>query len=132
MSHFDGALPGRIHRVFYEQMIADPEQEIRSLLDYCDLPFEENCLRFYETKRAVLTPSAEQVRQPIFKEGLEQWRHYETWLGPLKAALGDILTCYPDVPKFDRPPEPYYGASWTLSTGLRTINVTPEAPWDRR
>ncbi|HEX3652432.1 MAG TPA: sulfotransferase [Rhizomicrobium sp.] len=124
MAHFDRVLPGRIHRLFYERMITDPEREIRSLLEYCELPFEESCLRFYDTKRAVLTPSAEQVRQPIFTDGLEQWRHYESWLAPLQSALGDVLTSYPDVPKFDRP-SALYGTSWTVS-------VTPQAPWDTR
>jgi len=69
-------------------MIEDTESEVRRLLDYCGLPFEAQCLRFYENARAVRTASSEQVRRPIFREGLEQWRHYEPWLAPLKAALG--------------------------------------------
>jgi tetratricopeptide (TPR) repeat protein len=129
MAHFDTVLPSRVHRVFYEQMIAEPEQQIRSLLECCELPFEENCLRFYETKRAVLTPSAEQVRQPIFTDALEQWRHYEAWLGPLQSALGDVLTSYPEVPKFDRRRE-IHGSSWTVSANLRAVSVTPQAPRD--
>jgi hypothetical protein len=64
------------------------------VLDYCNLPFEEQCLRFYETDRAVRTPSS-QVRQPIFQEGLEQWRNYEAHLQPLKEALGPLLQRYP-------------------------------------
>jgi len=95
MDHWDDVLPGRIHRVHYEDMIADTETQIRQLLDYCGLEFEENCLRFYETKRAIRTPSAEQVRQPIYKEGLEQWRNYEAYLDPLKKALGPVLERYP-------------------------------------
>jgi hypothetical protein len=93
-------LPGRVHRVFYERMIDDTEVEVRRLLDYCGLPFEEGCLRFYENERAVRTASSEQVRRPIFREGMDQWRHYETWLGPLKQALGEVLERYPGVPDF--------------------------------
>ena len=88
MAHFDAVLPGRVHRVFYESMVEDTEAEVRRLLDYCGLPFEEQCLRFYENERAVRTASSEQVRQPIFHDGMDHWRHYEPWLGPLKEALG--------------------------------------------
>lgn len=95
MDHWDEVLPGRIHRVHYEDMIADTESQVRQLLEYCGLDFEESCLRFYETKRAIRTPSAEQVRRPIYKEGLEQWRNYEVYLDPLKAALGPVLDRYP-------------------------------------
>ncbi len=84
MAHYDAVLPGRVHRVFHERLVADPERETRALLDYCGLPFEESCLRFYETDRAVRTASSEQVRRPIFTEGVEHWRNYEEWLGPLK------------------------------------------------
>ncbi len=98
MSHFDSVLPGRVHRVIYETMVDDPEGEIRRLLQYCGLPFEEQCLRFYDTDRTVRTASSEQVRMPIFREGLEQWRHFEPWLGPLKDALGPLLAHYPEVP----------------------------------
>jgi tetratricopeptide (TPR) repeat protein len=87
MAHWDSILPGRVHRVMYEELVTDTETEIRRLLAYCELPFEPNCLRFWENKRAVATPSAEQVRQPINTRGLDHWRHYEPWLGPLKQAL---------------------------------------------
>jgi predicted Zn-dependent protease len=100
MAHIDTALPGRVHRVFYESTIEDTEAEVRRLLDYCALPFEEQCLRFYENERAVRTASSEQVRRPIFRDGMDQWRHFEPWLGPLKEALGPVLTCYPAVPHF--------------------------------
>lgn len=90
MKHWDELLPGRVLRVQYEDMVADYEGQIRKVLDYCGLPFEEQCLRFYETDRAIRTPSSEQVRQPIYKTSLEQWRNYEEFLGPLKTALGDI------------------------------------------
>jgi tetratricopeptide (TPR) repeat protein len=100
MAHFDRVLPGRVHRVFYESLVQDTEAEVRRLLDYCGLPFEPGCLRFYETERAVRTASSEQVRSPIYRAGMEQWRHYEPWLGPLKDALGAVLTAYPRTPDF--------------------------------
>jgi len=100
MTHFDTVLPGRVHRVFYESMIEDTEAQIRQLLGYCGLPFEEGCLRFYENERAVRTASSEQVRRPIFREGMDRWRDYEPWLGPLKEALGPVFECYPSAPGF--------------------------------
>jgi tetratricopeptide (TPR) repeat protein len=131
MAHFDTVLPGRVHRVFYERLVADPEQEIRSLLEYCGLPFEEGCMRFYETKRAVLTPSAEQVRQPIFTDALEQWRHYEAWLGPLKSALGNVFPPYPEVPKFDDWSS-QRESPWTVSASFRLVNAAPQGRWDKQ
>ncbi len=98
MAHFDAALPGRVHRVIYEDLVAQPEAETRRLLDACGLPFEDACLRFYENTRAVRTPSSEQVRQPIFSAGLDNWRPFEPWLAPLKAALGPVLDAYPAAP----------------------------------
>jgi predicted Zn-dependent protease len=100
MAHFDAVLPGRVHRVIYERLIEDPETVVRRVLDHCGLPFDERCLRFYENERAVRTASSEQVRRPIYREGLDHWRHYEPWLGPLKAALGPVLDHYPDTPDF--------------------------------
>jgi tetratricopeptide (TPR) repeat protein len=100
MAHFDTVLPGRIHRVIYESLIENTEAEVRRLLAYCGLPFEAQCLRFYENDRAVRTASSQQVRQPIFRDGVDHWRHYEPWLGPLKAALGPVLAAYPGVPAF--------------------------------
>jgi tetratricopeptide (TPR) repeat protein len=97
-AHFDRVLPGRIHRVIYEDLVADPEKETRRLLNYIGLPFEESCLRFYETERAVLTPSSEQVRKPISREAVDHWRHFEPWLGPLIESLGSVYTAYPSVP----------------------------------
>jgi hypothetical protein len=90
MEHIDKILPGRVLRVSYENLVENTEFEIRRMLDYCGLPFEEHCLRFWETKRTVSTPSAEQVRRPIFRDALQQWKNYEPWLGPLKEALGDL------------------------------------------
>ena len=98
MAHFDRVLPDRVHRVIYEDIVDDAEAEIRRLLDYCGLQFEAACLRFHENDRPVRTPSSEQVRQPIFRESVDHWRHYEPWLGPLKASLGDVLEYYPEVP----------------------------------
>ena len=98
MAHFDEVLPGRVHRVVYERMVDDTEAQVRALLAYCGLDFDERCLRFFENDRAVRTASSEQVRRPIYREGVDQWRHYEPWLDPLKAALGPVLEHYPDAP----------------------------------
>jgi tetratricopeptide (TPR) repeat protein len=87
MSHFDTVLPGRVHRVQYERMVMDTEGETRRLLQYCGLDFESSCLRFHENDRPVRTASSEQVRRPVFRDGLDQWRHYQKWLGPLSARL---------------------------------------------
>ena len=91
MAHFDRVLPGRVHRLIYEDLIEDTEATVRRLLNYCGLPFEASCLRFHETARAVRTVSSEQVRRPIYRDGLEQWRRFEPWLDPLKSSLGDAL-----------------------------------------
>lgn len=98
MAHFDAVLPGRIHRVHYERVVEDTEGEVRRLLDYCGLPFEAGCLRFFENVRPVRTASSEQVRQPIYRTGMEHWRHYAPWLGPLAEALGPALGGYPAAP----------------------------------
>jgi tetratricopeptide (TPR) repeat protein len=95
MAHVDAVAPGRVVRVHYEDMVADSETETRRLLDALALPFEEACLRFYENERAVRTPSSEQVRQPIFTSGTEQWQMFAPWLGPLEEALGNVVTEYP-------------------------------------
>jgi tetratricopeptide (TPR) repeat protein len=87
MDHWDQALPGKILRVQYEDVVAHLETQVRRLLTYCGLPFEQACVDFHHNKRAVRTPSSEQVRQPIYQSGLEQWRNYESHLGPLKTAL---------------------------------------------
>jgi hypothetical protein len=83
-------------RLQYEDVVEELEGNVRSLLDFCGLPFEPQCVEFYKTARSVQTASAEQVRQPIYREGLEQWRHYERWLEPLRHALGDALERYRD------------------------------------
>ena len=98
MAHDDAVLPGHVHRVIYEDLVADTGREVRKLLDYLGLPFDPACLRFFETERPVATPSSEQVRQPIFTDAVNHWRRYEPWLGPLKAALGPVLETYPAAP----------------------------------
>jgi len=91
MAHIDDILPGTAHRVIYERMIEDTEAEVRRLIACCGLDFDDACLRFYETERAVRTASSEQVRQPIFRSGVENWPVFEPWLDPLKTALGPAL-----------------------------------------
>lgn len=100
MAHIDKVLPGMIHRVIYEDLVANLEHEVRRLLNYLELPFEQGCLEYYKMERAFSSFSNEQVRQPIFKEGVERWRNYEPYLGSLKAALGPVLDAYPGVPEF--------------------------------
>jgi tetratricopeptide (TPR) repeat protein len=101
MAHFDQALPGRVHRLFYEKLVDDPDAEVRCLLDYLGLPFDEACLQFHRNRRAVSTASSEQVRRPIFNDRLEEWQNYESWMAPLKGALGTVLDAYPGVPDFN-------------------------------
>ena len=96
MRHWDAALPGRVLRVQHEDVVDDLEGSVRRILDFCGLPFEPACVEFHKTERSVRTASSEQVRQPIFRDGLDQWRKYEPWLGPLEAALGDALERYRD------------------------------------
>jgi tetratricopeptide (TPR) repeat protein len=95
MSHWDRVLPGVVLRVFYEETVRDTEATVRRLLDYCGLAFEDRCLRFYETDRAVRTASSEQVRRPIYRDSIEHWQHFEPYLAPLKMVLGTALTDYP-------------------------------------
>ena len=94
MGHWNRVLPGRVLRVQHEDLVDDLEGNVRRILEYCGLDFEPACVEFWKTERSVRTASSEQVRQPIYREGLDQWRHYEPWLGPLRAALGDALTRY--------------------------------------
>lgn len=95
MDHWDKVLPGKVLRVHYEDVVAELEPQVRRILEYCGLPFEAACLNFHQTERSVRTPSSEQVRQPIYESGLEQWRHFEPYLGPLKQALGATVDRYP-------------------------------------
>ncbi|MEW5683590.1 MAG: sulfotransferase [Pseudomonadota bacterium] len=98
MAAYDAAAPGAVHRVIYEQMVADTETEVGRLLDYLGLPFEPACLAFYNNDRAVRTASSEQVRRPIFTDAVEHWKNYEPWLAPLTEALGPVVSAYPDPP----------------------------------
>jgi tetratricopeptide (TPR) repeat protein len=98
MAHVDTLLPGKVHRVFYEDLVARPEAEIRRLLDHVGVPFERACVAFHKTDRVVTTASSEQVRSPIYRSALEHWQHYEPWLEPLMGTLGSVVTAYPAVP----------------------------------
>jgi hypothetical protein len=98
MSHVDAVLPGRVLHLSYEAIVDDPEYQLRRLLDYCGLDFEPACLSFFKTDRAIRTPSSEQVRRPIFRDGLDQWRHYQRWIAPLVDALGALADGEADRP----------------------------------
>ncbi|MFM7378096.1 MAG: sulfotransferase [Erythrobacter sp.] len=98
MDHYDRVLPGRIHRVIHERVLDDPEAEVRAMLAYLGLPFEDACMEFHRNTRAVRTASSEQVRRPINRDGLDQWEPFDQWLGPLREALGDLVTTYADRP----------------------------------
>ena len=98
MAHLDRVQPGAVHRVSYENMVDDTEAEVRRLLEYVGVDFEPACLAFHQTTRAVRTPSSEQVRQPIFRDGTEAWKSFAAHLAPLEAALGPVLAAYPEVP----------------------------------
>ena len=90
MAHWDDALPGKVLRVQHEDVVDNLEANVRRILEFCGLEFEPDCLQFHKTQRPVHSASSEQVRQPIYKEGLEQWRNFEPWLRFLKEALGDL------------------------------------------
>ncbi len=94
MAHWQRVLPGRVLRVAHEELVGDLEASVRRVLSYCGLPFESACVEFHRTARSVRTASSEQVRQPIYREGLEQWRNFAPYLGGLRAALGDALERY--------------------------------------
>ncbi len=94
MRHWGEVLPGRVLKVAYEDVVEDLEDSVQRMLEGCRLPFEPACLAFHETQRSVRTPSSEQVRQPIGRDGLGQWRPYEQWLAPLRDGLGDALASY--------------------------------------
>jgi tetratricopeptide (TPR) repeat protein len=98
MAHIDRVQPGRVHRVIHEALLDDPETEVRAMLAWLEQPFEEACMAFHTNARAVRTASSEQVRKPINRDGVDQWRPYEAWLDPLKGALGPVLDAYPAVP----------------------------------
>jgi len=91
MDHWDAVLPGKVLHLQYEDLVRQPEANIRRLLEHCRLPFESACLSFHETRRSVRTASAEQVRQPLYTSGVGYWRHFGAELEPLRHALGDSL-----------------------------------------
>jgi hypothetical protein len=97
MAHFDAVEPGSVYRVIHEQLLENPESEIRSLLEFLDLPFEESCLNFHQNKRAVRTASSEQVRRPINRDGVDHWKPYAAHLEPLKRTLGAYWKTYPAI-----------------------------------
>ena len=97
MQHWDRVLPGRILRVQHDAVVDELEGNVRRILSFCGLPFEPACVEFHKTERSVRTASSEQVRQPIFREGLDHWMHYEPWLKPLAEALGDARMRYRDA-----------------------------------
>ena len=97
MRHWDAVLPGWILRVQHEDVVDDLEGNVRRMLEFCGLEFEPQCIEFHKTVRSVRTASSEQVRQPIYREGLDQWKNFEPWLEPLKDALGDALIRYRDA-----------------------------------
>jgi hypothetical protein len=96
MRHWDRVLPGWILRVYHEEIVEDLEGNVRRILDFCGLDFEPQCIEFHKTVRSVRTASSEQVRRPIYREGIDQWKNFEPWLGPLKSALGAALSRYRD------------------------------------
>jgi hypothetical protein len=87
MAHWDTVLPGFVLTVNHEDVVDDLEKQVRRILDFCGLDFEQSCLEFHKTQRNIKTPSSEQVRQPIYKSATEQWRHFESYLTPLKKVL---------------------------------------------
>lgn len=133
MAFFDGLLPGRLHRVIYEHLVDDPEREVRRLLDHIGLPFEDQCLRFHENRRFVATISQEQVRMPLYKTGKEQWRRYESWLGPLKEELGYVLERYPEVPEYFAAIHVRWKRPLSLGVGANpfaTVNGVRQSPFE--
>jgi hypothetical protein len=96
MRHWDRVLPGLVLRVSYEDLVEDLGTSVRRILAYCGLEYDPACLEFHRSRRAINTPSSEQVRQPLFREGLSHWRHYDPWLDPLRETLGDAIGRYRD------------------------------------
>jgi tetratricopeptide (TPR) repeat protein len=99
MTHWDQVLPGKVLRVHYEHVVADLAGQVSRILDFLGLPFEQGCLEYYQTDRSIRTPSSEQVRQPIYQSGLEQWRNFEPYLGDLQRNLADLIDEYPSPQK---------------------------------
>jgi hypothetical protein len=96
MRHWDGVLPGTILRVHHEDVVEDLGRSVRRILDFCGLKFEPQCVEFHKTERSIRTASSEQVRRPLYRDGLDQWKHFEPYLEPLRRALGDTVERYRD------------------------------------
>ena len=94
IDHWHDVLPGRVLTVQYEEVVTDFENQVRRLLDYCELPWEDSCLRYYDTDRPIRTASSEQVRRPIYTESMHRWRNYEQYLDELKTTLEPIMALY--------------------------------------
>ena len=90
MEHWDKVLPGKVLHIQHEDVVADLESNVRRILDFCGLEFEPACLEYWKTERRIHTVSAEQVRRPVSREGIDQWRNFEPWLGPRREALGPL------------------------------------------
>ena len=91
MHHWDEVLPGQVLHVQYEEVVADLETQVRGILDFCDLPFEQGCVDFHQTERAVRTASSEQVRQPIYSGSVQTWKRFEVHLEPLRDILQPVF-----------------------------------------
>jgi tetratricopeptide (TPR) repeat protein len=117
MRHWDRVLPGHILRIHHEDVVDDLDGNVRRVLDFCGLDFEPQCIEFHKTERSVRTASSEQVRQPLYREGLDQWKYFGPWLGPLQDALGDALHRYRDAEAGPKP-----ARSSALEPALSTVN----------
>ncbi len=128
MDHWNSALPGRILRVQHEDVIEDLEGSVRRILDYCGLEFEPACVEFHKTERRVHTASSEQVRRPINREGVDQWKNFEPWLGPLRDALGPLAAALSLTPGGCPSPAPGHRGSSASSGSSATPPRTRRAP----
>jgi hypothetical protein len=124
MAAFDQALPGAVHRVIYEEMVADTPGQVRALLDAVGVPFEDGCLAFWQNRRAVRTASSEQVRQPIYTDAVEHWKRFEPWLDPLRWRLA---RCWKTIPACRRAGEPA-GCRKRQAT-LSVTSMLPRVAW---
>jgi hypothetical protein len=98
MAHWDAVAPGAVHRVIYEELVEQPEQQIGLLLEHLGLEFDQACLEFHQTQRSIRTPSSGQVQRPMNRQGIGRWRAFDHWLAPLRDSLGKVLDAYPSPP----------------------------------
>ncbi len=124
MRHWDDVLPGRVLRIMHEDVVDDLEGNVRRLLDFCGLDFEPACVEFYKTERSIRTASSEQVRQPIYREGLEQWKHFEPWLGPPQGGAGRCRGRLSSLAR-DEPPVPPFRECSILPSWARGSSALP-------